>query len=70
MVEKVYIAKRGGKIYGVWRNPPEENHEVAAEDHPDVAAFFAALAERPKRTPEQKLARLGLTPADLKQLLS
>ena len=70
-VETVYVARRGGEIYGVWLNKPKYfRGEELPVDHPDVVAFRA----RPlvERTREQKLADAGFTPeeiAKLKQLL-
>jgi len=55
-------------IYGLWSVRQWPGQEWLAEDHTDVVAARAA-AQPPERSPEQKLASLGLSVDDLKELL-
>lgn len=59
--------KEDGTIYGTSTVPQAWAKEELPDDHPDVVAFRER--KPPQRTPEQKLAALGLTVDDLKQLV-
>lgn len=59
--------KEDGTIYGTWTVRQWEGQEELADDHADVVAFLNR--EVPEPTPEQKLARAGLTVDELKELL-
>lgn len=55
-------------IYGLWSVQQWDGQEWLAESHADVVAARAA-AQPPAPTPEQRLASLGFTVDDLKELL-
>lgn len=64
-----YIGRREDQsIYGLWSVRQWDGQEFLAENHADVVAARAA-AQPPERTREQKLASLGLSIDDLKEML-
>lgn len=64
-----YVARREDQsIYGLWSVRQWDGQEFLAENHADVVAARQA-AQPPTPTPEQRLASLGLTVDDLKELL-
>lgn len=64
-----YVGRREDQtIYGLWSGQQWPGQEFLAENHADVVAARAA-AQPPTPTPEQRLASLGLTVDDLKELL-
>jgi hypothetical protein len=65
----MFVGRRDDQtIYGAWTNRQWEGQEELSDDNPEVLAFFASLVP-PERTPEQKLAAIGLTTQELKQVL-
>lgn len=79
----VWAVRKGGKIAGVFTRPPVDPKERAAceelpADHPDLVAFenrpppaFDPVKARANAqgTPQERLARAGLSVEDLRALL-
>lgn len=64
-----YVGRRQDQtIYGLWSQKQWDGQEWLAEDNAEVVAARAA-ADMPTPTPEQRLAALGLTVEDLKEVL-
>lgn len=64
-----FIGRREDQtIYGLWSVQQWPEQEFLPENHADVVAARAA-AEPPTPTPEQRLAQLGFTVDDLKEML-
>jgi hypothetical protein len=64
-----YVGRREDQsIYGLWSVRQWDGQEFLAENHADVVAARQA-DQPPTPTPEQRLASLGLSVDDLKELL-
>lgn len=60
-----------GVIKGVYRQrQPGYAEEELPDDDPRVTEYLTRQQQKPRLTPEQKLAALGLTVEELKALLS
>jgi hypothetical protein len=71
MIEKRFVERdKDGKVVGEYAClQPGYAEEELSEDHPDITAY----RNQPRKkllTPEQKLARLGITIEELKGLLN
>lgn len=60
--------KEDNSIYGAWTVRQWEGQEELADEDPELVAFLALL-EPPPLTPAQKLASIGLTVDDLRDLI-
>ena len=66
----MFVGRRDDRtIYGLWSVRQWEGQDELADDHADVVAFRNRATPPVTLTTTQKLAALGLTVPDLKQLL-
>lgn len=66
----MFVGRRDDKtIYGLWSVRQWDGQEKIADDHADVLAFRQRNEAPAEKTAAQKLAVIGLTVPDLKQLL-
>lgn len=80
----VYIGRRGGTVVGFWRQRPvamdvkkedrvqdeDIDFEEVPYDAPEVEAFLTRPIAPRARTVEEKLAAVGLTVAELKDVIN
>jgi hypothetical protein len=66
----MFVDRVNGEICGSYASPQHEGQEELPDDSSELAAFFQRISPEPiASTPTQKLEAIGLSVADLKQLL-